>query len=237
MRLLCWQSGLAGVAADETWRGVIARCSDNGVDLLVAPEFAVGGLPHSAAAARASSLADPSALVGLIEGAGPALNLVTGFTERSGTGMYSSAALVREGRARVVARKVHPREPGISAGDLSTTFDVAGMSCGVLICADARDPGLAANLRADGAQVLLCLLNNDMQHHTAAKWLAPTELALADRARENNGWVVSADVAGWSTQRRGLGATRIYGPDGHLRSASSRISNTGILFDLPNFGT
>ncbi|MET3806509.1 putative amidohydrolase [Nakamurella sp. UYEF19] len=233
MRLACWQSGLAGIApTNAAWRRMVARCSDNHIDLLVAPEFAVGGLPHTAAAAKASSVTDSSSLAGLVQGAATSLALVVGFTEQSETGLHSSAALVLNGQTRVVSRKVHPREPGISSGGLSITFDVAGVRCGALLCADARDPALAATLAADGARVLICLLNNDVRHHTADKWLVLTERALADRARENRCWVISADVAGRTSQRRGLGATRIYDPAGDLVSASSDAPETGIVFDL-----
>lgn len=180
------------------------------------PEFGVGGLPHTAAAAEERAVDDPESLLPWAEGSAPGMTVVLGFTERTDVGLHSSAAVLRDGGVLTIVRKRHPREPGLVAGGESSVVEVAAMGVGVLVCADATRPEPARSLVAGGAGLLACLLNNDMSEANAARWQRPTHEALADRARENGCWVVSADVAGTSPGRRALAATRIVRPDGSL---------------------
>ena len=227
MRVACYQSGIEGVPRDDRWQRVLAECSTRGVDLLVTPEFAIGGLPHTADAALERSLPSAQRVLPWVEDSPPGLTVVLGFTERSGAGLHSSAAVLRDGVVLAVARKLHPREPGLVpgftevAGSAAPVFEVAGTTCGVLICADAGRRQPAMDLATAGARMLLCLLNNDMSLRHAQQWDARTRQALADRARETGCWVASADVAGEIPGRRALAATRIHAPDGSLRGSTA----------------
>ena len=232
MRVACYQSGTEGISGDGQWSGVMERCAADGVDLLVTPEFAVGGLPHTATAARDRSLPSAEAVLPWAADAPAGLTAVIGFTERSGTRLHSSAAVLRDGRVRAVARKLHPREPGLAPGGGSPIFDVAGMPCGIVICADATHEGPARQLAVAGARLLVCLLNNDMSVAHAAEWADRTDRALSDRARESRCWVVSADVAGTAPGRRALAATRIHAPDGELLSATAAVPGELLVADI-----
>ena len=216
MRVACFQSGVQGIDPGVAWRRLLQACGDRGVDLLVTPEFGVGGLPHTSAASEQRAVEDPEWLLPWADGAPPGMTVLLGFTERTGVGLHSSAAVVRDGRVLTVVRKQHPREPGLVPGGDSSVVDVAGTGVGVLVCADATHQEPARRLAAEGAGLLACVLNNDMSEANAARWQRPTHDALAGRARENRCWVVSADVAGTSPGRRALAATRIVRPDGVL---------------------
>ena len=216
MRVACFQTGVPGIVPGEAWRRLLQACGARGVDLLVTPEFGVGGLPHTEAAADERAVDEPESLLPWADGAEPGMTVLLGFTERTGMGLHSSAAVVRGGRVVTVVRKRHPREPGLVPGGESSVVEVAGTGVGVLVCADATHQEPARRLAAGGAGLLACLLNNDMSEANAARWQRPTHEALADRARENGCWVVSADVAGTSPGRRALAATRIVRPEGVL---------------------
>jgi predicted amidohydrolase len=207
------QLPVEALAEPEDLRGVADRCVRGGVELLLTPEFAIGGLPHTErdAKRRAVTVEQLQASATTLP---RGLTVVLGFTERARDGLYSSAAVLTAGRVVHVARKVFPREPGLSAGDLAPVIQIGGVVFGILICADATHSELAANLAQSGAQVLLCPLNNDMSEAHADQWEEPTHTALRMRALEARCWVVSADVAGVRPGRRALGATRIVSPTG-----------------------
>lgn len=232
VRVACYQSGVEGISDDDRWRESLGQCSARGVDLLVAPEFAIGGLPHTAEAALQKSLPSAEAVLAWVVGAPTGLTVVIGFTERSGARLHSSAAVLRDGAVIAVARKRYPREPGLVPGSAAPVFEVAGTACGVLICADATRARPALDLAASGARVLVCLLNNDMSVAHARAWEGHTERALMDRARDTGCWVASADVAGESPGRRALAATRIHAPDGRLRAAAAAVPGDLLLWDV-----
>lgn len=232
MRVACYQSGVDGIGAGPGWAAALSECSRLRVDLLVTPEFAVGGLAHTALAARDRAVADVNSLRLYVAHAPADMTVVLGFTESAKSGMHSSAAVFRGGRIITVGRKVHPREPGLAAGDGSHVFDVAGTPCGVLVCADATYAEPAASLANDGARVLVCILNNDMSNENAARWQSRTDHALRARAHDNQCWVVSADVAGTSPGRRALAATCVYRPDGRLIRRSNPEPDAFIVHDI-----
>jgi predicted amidohydrolase len=207
------QLPVEAVAEPADLRGVADRCVRRGVDLLLTPEFAIGGLPHTERDAKRRAVTVEqlqASATSLPRG----LTVVLGFTDRAPARLFSSAAVITAGRVVHVARKVFPREPGLSAGDLAPVIQIGGIAVGILICSDATHPELAATLARGGAQVLLCPLNNDMSEAHADQWEEPTHTALRMRAREARCWVVSADVAGVRPGRRALGATRIVSPTG-----------------------
>ena len=232
MRVACFQPGVAGLPAGDAWRSVLERCDSAGARLLVTPEFAVGGLPHSAEAAHRTAL---SSYARLLTWAAPAprdLTLLLGFTERAAGGLHSSVAVIRDRQVLAIARKVHPREPGLVPGEGSPVFTVGSWRCGIVICADATRPQPATALRVAGARLLLCPLNNDMSVAHAAQWREPTYAALSARARETGCWVVSADVAGEGPGRRALAATRVVAPTGALVATTAPEPGALLLHDI-----
>jgi predicted amidohydrolase len=202
----------------------------------VTPEFAIGGLSHTAESAGKRALGNPMQLLAHAGDAPAELTVILGYTERTRSGLHSSAAVLRNGTLVTTVRKAYPREPGLVPAPARavgrSTFDVAGVRCGILICADARHPELAAGLAAEGAELLICPLNNDMSLANAARWRLPTEEALAARARETGCWVVSADVAGQQAGRSALAATRVVAPDGSERARSEPLPDELVVFDL-----
>lgn len=160
------------------------------------------------------------------------LTVVLGFTEHTTAGLFSSAAVLRGGTALHVARKVFPREPGITPGTTSLPFELGNIPVGIIICADARHPELTASLANAGARILLCPLNNDMNTAHAVEWEQPTADALHGRALETRCYVVSADVAGSSPGRRALAATFAVSPDGDTIASTGNCPGELLVVDL-----
>ncbi len=135
---------MSGLTDYTDLEAVISECVRRDVDLLLTPEFAVGGLPHTVPGAirRATSLKqlEDAWARSLPE----SLTVVLGFTEHTSAGLFSSAAVLHGGAALHVARKVFPREPGITPGTPSLPFELGDTPIGIIICADARHPELTA---------------------------------------------------------------------------------------------
>ncbi|NEE00136.1 carbon-nitrogen hydrolase family protein [Phytoactinopolyspora halotolerans] len=232
MRVVCYQAGVEGISLDDVWRTVLIECALLEADLLVTPEYAIGGLPHTAEAARENAIADPLDLLVYTAEAPPALTVVLGFTEDAPDGRFSSVAVISGGEIVAVVRKVNPREPGIVAGGRSSVIDIAGVPCGILICADVAEAKLARRLASSGARLLICPLNNDMSLANAARWQDWSEEQLVRRARENGCWVVSADVAGRSLGRRALALTAFVQPDGRIVQRTLPDAHVTLTHDI-----
>ncbi|WP_129666024.1 carbon-nitrogen hydrolase family protein [Phytoactinopolyspora endophytica] len=226
MRVVCYQSGVEGISHGEAWKSALMECSLTDADLLVTPEFAVGGYPHTLQAIHDSAIADPSELLVYTAEAPPQLTVVLGFIEETSAGKHSAAAVIRNGEIIAIVRKMRPREPGLTPGKQSTPFTVADVQCGVLISDDTAEVKPARRLASAGARVLICPLNNDMDVASAARWQDWTEEQLVKRARDNDCWVVSADVAGRSEGRRALAVTGFFQPNGHLAHRTFPDPNT-----------
>ncbi|HKQ50165.1 MAG TPA: nitrilase-related carbon-nitrogen hydrolase [Phycisphaerae bacterium] len=85
--------------------------------------------------------------------------LVVGFVEESGGRLYNSAAVIDRGGAVVgIARKSFLWDCDnrwFSPAEKLSVFDTEFGRMGVLICADARAPEIAATLAAQGAQFMI----------------------------------------------------------------------------------
>jgi 5-aminopentanamidase len=232
-----YQTGTAGLVSDDRWRARLRHCADRGVDLLVTPEFAIGGLSHTAGVARERSLRGPAQPLAYVRETVPDLTVVLGYVEQTESGLHSSAAVTRNTTLIATARKVRPREPGLVAGPAPANgwsgFEVAGVRCGIVIGSDVRHPEVAAAFAAGDVRLLVCPLNNDLSLAGAARWRVPTERALSARPRETGCWLVSADVAGHQPGRTALAVTRVVAPDGTEYARSEPAPDELLIVDLP----
>lgn len=225
MRVATLQLDLAGdpVAGAE-------RCE--GVDLLVLPECAFGGMPADGQAAGEVAMT-ASEVVAACAAFPPATTVVAGFTERAASGLlHSSAAVLRDGRLLGVSRKLYPREPFFSPGHDLPLHHVGEVAFGVLICNDANFVEPARLLALAGARVLVCPLNNDLPVEVSRRWATRTRSTLVARAVENDCWVIAADVRGRAGEREGGAATRIVGPDGGLIAAPGADEQGLVVADI-----
>ena len=160
-----------------------------GADLLLTPELALAGYPpedlllrpdfYRACAKELALLADYLPLPALV-----------GHPEMRDGLRYNAASLLRDGRIESTYRK--HRLPTYEVFDEAryfrpamqpAVFEIAGMRCGVNICADVWEPEPAAVARDAGAEVLLVLnaspyhINKQaMRHATLRRRVAETGL-------------------------------------------------------------
>ena len=139
-----------------------------------------------------------------------------GFVERSGETIYNSAFLVGPEGLVGVYRKVHlfDREKELFApGDEGfSTWNVRGVSVGMMICFDWIFPESARSLALLGAQLILHPANLVLPHCPAA---------MRTRALENRVFTVTANRTGCEARVGGeelryIGQSVLYSPRGEL---------------------
>ena len=141
-----------------------ARAKARGAHLLLTPELALCGYPPEDLLLRKDFYrACDAALDDLARQAG-GITLVIGHPEASGGKCYNAATVLRDGERLGTYRKyrlpnyeVFDEERYFDAGDSACVVEVAGVSCGINICADIWDTGAADMARRAGADVPLAL--------------------------------------------------------------------------------
>ncbi|MCL1869631.1 MAG: carbon-nitrogen hydrolase family protein [Promicromonosporaceae bacterium] len=199
--------------------GVVRAAAQDGSDLVVLPEYTSGYDPRAVGPAHAEPLDGPfvTLLRELARERGVAV--VAGTTlpgESAERAANAVVAVAADGEVAGLYRKVHlydafgtresdTLEPG-PADAPPLTFDVGGLTFGVMTCYDLRFPESARRLVDAGAQVLL----------VPAAWVAGPLKAdhwrtlLRARAIENTAVVVGVGMAGRGVTGRSL----VAGPDG-----------------------
>ncbi|SOC55680.1 Predicted amidohydrolase [Chromohalobacter canadensis] len=158
---------LADVACNlETHRRVIESARHRDVDVLVFPELSLTGYDLGARVPEVAMDRDDPRLLQLADAAGDMLTVV-GFVERCARGEYANAMVcLCEGRVVAVHRKLnlctyggHEEGKHFGKGQTLTVTDADGLACGVMICADLWNPGLAHAAMLERPDVLLAPVN------------------------------------------------------------------------------
>ena len=213
-------TGLARIAR------VIAAARRRGADLIVLPEFVIGGAldeSDSVGLPPALDLDGPEVAV-LRALAGDAV-VVAGLTEAGGP--YSTAVAISGDGVLGVHRKVHlpPTERfAFRPGSGFAAFDTPVGRLGLMLCYDKLFPEAARSLVLDGAEIIACPAAWPVDRHRPARRVADDRqvrhfaTTAAARAVENQVVWVSANLAGPFGPLRFPGGSRIVDPDGVVRA-------------------
>jgi NAD+ synthetase len=159
----CTVGDLSGNAARILEYAERARAA--GADLVLTPELSLCGYPPEDLVLRGGFLADCRRSLERLapQVRGPAL--VVGFPELAADGRrYNSAALIRDGRIALVARKcelpnydVFDEKRYFDAGEAPCVFELKGVRFGLAICEDVWFGRVPQAAKAAGAQVMLSI--------------------------------------------------------------------------------
>lgn len=158
---------LANVAHNfDNHRRAIEEARRRAVDVLVFPELSLTGYDLGARVPEVAMDRGDPRLRQLAESVGGMLTLV-GFVEACGRGEYANAmACLRDGRVVAVHRKInlctyggHEEGKHFGKGQALTAVDADGLACGVMICADLWNPGLAHAAMLERPDVMLVPIN------------------------------------------------------------------------------
>lgn len=232
MKLALFQSAPADHSFERA-EALLHTVARQGADVLVLPELFFPGynrsdLHHAEAQPIAGAWMDD--LRTRVAGTGCAL--VFGWAERSGSTVYNAASCIgADGAILSHYRKVQlfgdMERASFTAGDhLSPTFQLAGRTCGILICYDIEFPGHAATLARAGAEVIFVPTANPEGYEHVQEVLVPA------RAHENRAFVAYANSCGAENGIQFGGGSVIAGPDGRAL-ARAGMDETLLIVDLP----
>jgi NAD+ synthetase len=149
-RLIASASAAEARGAQVLLTPELALCGYPPEDLLLRPDF------YRACDAALQQLAARTEQLGI--------HLVVGFPEESAGCRYNAAAVIEKGRIKAVYRKIRlpnyevfDEKRYFDAGTAPCVVDIAGVACGINICADIWEAGAAEMTRAAGAELLLVL--------------------------------------------------------------------------------
>ncbi|WP_136068068.1 nitrilase-related carbon-nitrogen hydrolase [Modicisalibacter radicis] len=150
----------------DTHRHWIAKARETGIDVLVFPELSLTGYSLMAQTPHVAMARDDPRLLELARASGEMLTVV-GFVETIARGEYANAAaLLKGGEVIAVHRKLnlctyggHEEGKHFTPGKRLTLASQRSLSCGVMICADLWNPGLAHAAMLERPDVLLAPIN------------------------------------------------------------------------------
>lgn len=141
-----------------------AEARESGADVLLTPELALCGYPPEDLLLRPDFYdACESALAGLVAEI-KGIDVIVGHPLAENGCYFNAATVIGNGRRKAVYRKwrlpnyeVFDEARYFSAGCEPCVVDIAGVACGLAICADVWEKGAAEAARAAGAEILLVL--------------------------------------------------------------------------------
>jgi predicted amidohydrolase len=145
--------------------------------------------------------------------------VVVGVIETERGRYFNTAAVITRGQLTGRYRKTHlmPGETVFDPGDGYPTFVLRGVRYGINICSDTQFRGPAAQVAAQGAQLLLVPAQNMLRRPVAERFKDLHHSMRAERAQETGMWLVSSDVTGMRGESRiAYGPTSVISPRGEL---------------------
>ncbi len=141
-----------------------AEAREQGADVLLTPELALCGYPPEDLLLRPDFYAaceqELSGLVAEIMG----IDVVVGHPLAENGCYYNAATVIGSGQRKATYRKcrlpnyeVFDEARYFTAGHAPCVVDIAGVACGLAICADVWEAGVAEAAQAAGAEILLVL--------------------------------------------------------------------------------
>ena len=198
----------------------VKQAEDEGVSLICFPEcFLQGYLTEKVLAEKyainLNRLAFKSILKQLAKNKPM---IVFGLIEEEDENLFNTAVVIKEGNLIGKYRKTHllQGEHIFKAGFEYPIFEINGLIFGINICYDTQFADAAANLVKQGAKLILCPANNMMRYVMAKKYKHLHHAMRIERVKENQVWLMSADVTGKREGRIAYGPTSVINPGGKV---------------------
>lgn len=215
---------------------IVVNASKDKLDFLCLPEGFLTGYYQEEELARVNSLEVDSTIFQewLQFFAKSSTTYIVGFTERVGTLLFDSAAIIENGTLLGVQRKHFLYHPYFTPSPSFTVYQSKGICFGVAICLDMNYFEPARLLALQGATILFSPMCNKVAlHHPFAK--RPSYYShFVTRAFENRCWLVAAD---WIYPSDGSficpGNSVIYDPDGKEVVRSQELVQDQITVEIP----
>jgi NAD+ synthase (glutamine-hydrolysing) len=218
----------------SAWAG---RATEAGADLICFPELAVTGYPPEDLVLRRTFVDDNlEALEGLARQTAGGCAVLTGFVDRSPTGIHNAAGLLQGGT--VVARYHKVKLPNYGVFDEKRYFvpgmagcsiRMASVDLGISVCEDAWTPGPPFDEYARQRVPVVLNINGSPYHrHKIAERLD----ICRDRARETGAWIVYVNAVGGQDELVFDGGSMVVSPQGELAHRAAMFEEDLLVVDL-----
>ncbi|HZD17654.1 MAG TPA: NAD+ synthase [Actinomycetota bacterium] len=214
-----------------------SRATEAGANVIVFPELAVTGYPPEDLVLRPAFVEDNlEALQGLAAATKGGSAIVTGFVDRTETGIHNAAALLAGGE--VIARYHKVKLPNYGVFDERRTFVPGEVACpvrvgdselGLSVCEDAWMPGPPFDAYAERHTPIVLNINGSPYH----RGKAGERLEICrDRARETAAWIVYVNAVGGQDELVFDGGSLVVSPDGEARHRAAVFEEDLLIVDL-----
>ena len=169
-------------------------------DIVMVPELAVSGYPPEDLLFHSGMRLQVARSLSRLKQEVRGITLIAGYPEYSGTMIFNSAIVIRDGEVLANHRKaclpnyrVFDEKRYFTPGTDATVIEIQGIQAGVLVCEDAWDPAPASRARLAGAQVLLII---NASPYEVDKQTQREQLVVRERVRESGLPVVFVNLIG-----------------------------------------
>ncbi|QIE44255.1 carbon-nitrogen hydrolase family protein [Pseudohalocynthiibacter aestuariivivens] len=238
MKLALFQMSAIGDHATRPARikDAMQTASDNGADLLIAPELALSGYGRGAAFDDLTQEADGNWSRELTEIARSlGISLIAGFPEtRDGTHHISALAIdARSDAAPVIYRKTclygdYEKQHFVSPGPSTIIADLGGLRVGILICFDIEFPENARRLARAGAQLIA--VPTALPQGASGAFIA--QHVIRTRAFENQIFIAYANHADSDEAFTYQGCSSIAAPDGAVLAQAPETGDALLYAEI-----
>jgi|SRR6185503_1361218 len=219
-------------------RKQIDWCELNDVQILCCPEAVLGGLADYAGQPIELAInVDSGELARVLAPlTSDSVTTILGFTEMDEERrLYNSAAVFHKGSVIGTYRKVHPfiNKSIYNAGSESPVFTIGDLTFGIIICLDSHYEEPARTMVAKGASLLFIASNNGMpQARGGAELVTEARKLDVALARENDVYVIRADVAGHSGNLVSYGSSVVVDRQGKVLQSGTPLMPCLIVANI-----
>lgn len=218
----------------EQMRTLALQAREQGADVIIFPELALLGYPPQDLLLRPS-------LSGRIKSALSTLSeindivMIVGYPHVDHHGTFNSAAILHNGHQKGFYHKQYLPNYGVfderryfDKGRNQVLFDYKGMTIGLLICEDLWEKNLIAELKQQGADLIISLNASpfELEKQDARKTM------LAKRSRDHKLPIIYVNAVGGQDDLVFDGGSMAIQADGSVAHEASRFMNQLMLVNL-----
>ncbi|MBI5555034.1 MAG: NAD+ synthase [Elusimicrobia bacterium] len=215
---------------------IILKAKEFGADMVVFPELVLTGYPPEDLLLKPQFVQDNlDTLKELAKGVDNILAIL-GFVDRVGRNLYNAVAIIHNGKVKGVAHKMLLPNYGpfdekryFAAGEKSTVFQFGKILFGLNICEDIWHATGPTHKQAKAGAKLI--LNINASPYYMGK-IRVREKVVKNQAKENNVFVVYANLVGGQDELVFDGQSIVVDPKGHMVTLAKAFKEDLLVVEL-----
>ncbi|MFH1824613.1 MAG: NAD+ synthase [Candidatus Firestonebacteria bacterium] len=218
-------------------KGNISKSTEIKADIVVFPELSITGYPPEDLLLKSNFIRDNLNELKEITVWTKDITAVVGFVDKVGKDIYNSAAVISESKIKGIYHKIYLPNYGVfdeqryfKSGNNPFTFNIKGISCGIIICEDIWHEDGPLKLEASAGAKVLFVLNASPYH---AGKVHEREKVIQKQAKENKIFIAYINMVGGQDELIFDGGSMIVDPNGKIISQSECFKEDLLFYDIP----